>query len=286
DTSTTGIESLGLRVENGRLTGFNASLPGMNFGGAADPETGQATGFTDIIRDGRGYDLTGIISIATSPRKNNANILSVPAIVTTHNKEARIFVGQQVPVISSYLPDTPAGGGVSAGYGYRTTVNSQEIGIELEVKPLIGNDGSVQLEITQRVEDIIEYTEIDGNPQPVVGSRETNSFISARNGEIIVLGGLQRENSSRRTSRLGPIPIIGDLLGSRTRSTDKTDLIFFLRPIVLTGSEADNQEALRRVQGVPQQRAVERALNPDAPSPLDETNDDATRRRPELGPRR
>src|SRR5690606_3336816 len=46
DTSTTGIESLGLRVENGRLTGFNASLPGMNFGGAADPETGQATGFT------------------------------------------------------------------------------------------------------------------------------------------------------------------------------------------------------------------------------------------------
>ncbi|HEX2099754.1 MAG TPA: hypothetical protein VHF69_03765, partial [Candidatus Synoicihabitans sp.] len=125
--------------------------------------------------------------------------------------------------------------------------------------------------------------EIDGNLQPVIGKRETESFISVRNGEIIVLGGLQRENNTRSRSRLGPIPIIGDLFGPRSRSKEKTDLIFFLRPVVLTNTPRDNAEALRRIQGAPQERAVQRALNPDAPHD-DEVPDDESRR-PKLGPR-
>jgi general secretion pathway protein D len=280
DNKTSGIQSLGLNVVNGKLVGFNASLPGMRIGGSVDAE-GNPTGFA--TRDG--YDLTGIITLGTTPRKNDANILSVPAIVTTHNKEARIFVGQETPVISSYLPDTTTGGGIGTGFGgYRTTVSGREVGIELIVKPLIGADGSVQLEIKQKVEDIIDNVEIDGNRQPIIGKRETESFVSVQNGEIIVLGGLQRDSSSYQRNRLGPIPIIGDLFGSRTRSKDKTDLIFFLRPVVLTNTPLDNAEALRRIQGAPQRQAVERALNPDAPRELETAPDDGSR--PRLGPRR
>lgn len=280
DELATGISKLGLNVVNGKLEGFRGTAPGLIVGGGANSD-GEPTDFASFD----GWDLTGFIELTTTPLKSDANILSVPAIVTTHNKEARIFVGQETPVISGYLNDATVGQSAIGG-GYRTTVNFREVGIELKVKPLIGNDGSVQLEISQRVEDLLQPTVIDGNPQPVIGKRETESFISVRNGEVIVLGGLQRENNSRSRSRLGGIPIIGDLLGSRTRAKEKTDLIFFLRPVVLTNSQTDNIEALRRIQGAPQQRAVERALNPDAPSPLDETNDDATRRRPELGPRR
>ena len=282
NNSSTGIDTLGLQVENGRLIGFAASGPGFRTGGF-DAE-GNATGFTQIIRDGRGYDLTGIISLGSSATKSNANILSVPAIVTTHNKEARIFVGQETPVISSYLPDVAGGGtGGTAGYGYRSTVTGREVGIELKVTPLIGDDGSVQLEITQVVSDVLRNTTIDGNPQPIIGKRETESFVSVRNGEIIVLGGLQRDTTNRDRSRLGPIPIIGDLLGGRTRTNEKTDLIFFLRPVVLTNSAADNAEALRRIQGGPQERAVHRALNPDAPR---DENEDNSRRAPvRRGPR-
>jgi general secretion pathway protein D len=273
DNSTSGIESLGLSVENGKLVGFAASLPGLRTGGF-DPETGDATSFMQR----NGYDLTGIVTIASTPRKNNANILSVPAIVTTHNKTGRIFVGQETPVISGFLTDQASTGG---SFGGRTTVNNREIGITLEVKPLIGVNGSVQLEIKQTVEDIIDRTTIDGNDQPIIGKRETESFISVRNGEIIVLGGLQRDTSSRQTNRLGPIPIIGDLFGTRTRSKEKQDLIFFLRPIVLTNTPTDNAEALRRIQGVPQEKALQRALNPDAPRDEElPTTDRAPRRGP------
>jgi general secretion pathway protein D len=258
DSSSTGIQSLGLQVENGKLTGFRGSGAGIAVGGAFDSD-GNPTDFATR----NGYDLTGLIQLSTTPRKNNANILSVPAIVTTHNKTGRIFVGQETPTISSYLPDTTTGG--TTGSGYRTSVSREEIGITLEVKPLIGIDGSVQLEIKQTVEDIIDRTTIDGNEQPIIGKRETESFISVLNGEIIVLGGLQRDTNSHQSNRLGPIPIIGDLFGSRTRSKEKTDLIFFLRPIVLTNTPTDNAEALRRIQGAPQEKALQRALNPDAP---------------------
>ena len=275
DNKTSGIQSLGLNVVNGKLVGFTASLPGMSIGGGGVDEAGNPLPSSFATRDG--YDLTGVIRIGTTPRKNDANILSVPAIVTTHNQEARIFVGQETPVISSYLPDTTSGGGVIGGGlgGYRTTVSGREVGIELVVTPLIGADGSVQLKIKQKVEDIIDNVEIDGNRQPIIGKRETESFISVQNGEIIVLGGLQRDSSSYQRSRLGPIPIIGDLFGSRTRSKDKTDLIFFLRPVVLTNTPLDNAEALRRIQGAPQQQAVERALNPDAPRELETSPSDA-----------
>lgn len=154
-------------------------------------------------------------------------------------------------MISSYLNDNSSVGGNTIGGGYRSTVNSKDIGIQLSVKPLIGNDGSVQLEIKQEVNDILGDITIDGNPQPRIGKRSTESFVTAQSGEIIVLGGMQRTSESRSTSRLGPIPIIGDLLGSRSSEKTRTDLVFFLRPIILTNTSADNAPALERVEQFP-----------------------------------
>ena len=130
------------------------------------------------------------------------------------------------------------------------------------MKPLIGNDGSVQLEITQEVNDILGDITIDGNPQPRIGRRSTNSFVSVKSGDIIVLGGLQRTSKSKSTSRLGPIPILGDLFGARSRENTRTDLVFFLRPTVLTNSPIDNVPAMEQVESLPQEQRdrVKRAL--------------------------
>ena len=117
--------------------------------------------------------------------------------------------------------------------------------------PLIGPDGSVQLEINQTVEDILGEVIIDGNPQPRVGSRRTESFVSVQSGDIIVLGGLQRTSDSKSTSRFGPIPFLGDLFGKRSRSKTRTDLVFFLRPTVLTNTAADNVKAMEQVETFP-----------------------------------
>lgn len=239
DEATSGISELGLQIDGDKLVGFSGAASGI----------GVTNGVFSRPTPGA-LDLAATISLVTTPRKSNTNILSVPNIVTTHNKEGSIFVGEQRPVISSYLNDS-TNTGTNIGTGYRSTVNSKDIGIELKVKPLIGRDGSVQLEIEQEVNDVLGEVIIDGNPQPRIGRRSTNSFVSVHSGDIIVLGGLQRSTDSKSTSRLGPIPFLGDLFGKRSRSNTRTDLVFFLRPTVLTNTAVDNEKAMKQVDGFP-----------------------------------
>ncbi|MBI3885784.1 MAG: type II secretory pathway, component PulD [Opitutae bacterium] len=256
DSQTSGIDALGLQVFSNRLIGIAGSGSGTTVGGI-DP-SGKPTGFASVAGSG---SLAGIISLATTPRKTSANILSMPNIVTTHNKKATIFVGEQRPVISSYLNDSATTGG-ALGTGYRSTVTSKDIGIDLEVTPLIGDDGSVQLEIKQEVNDVTGNITLDGNEQPIIGRRQTESFVSVKSGEIIVLGGLQRNSRTKNTNRLGPLPIIGDLFGTRKRENVRTELVFFLRPVVLANTSADNAEAMRRIDAGPQRDEIRSALDP------------------------
>ncbi len=248
DAASTGIESLGLTVVGDKVVGFEGVLPGISVtkGTLFDATTGAKS-------------LSATLALSATPRKSNTNILSVPNIVTTHNKEANIFVGESRPVISSYQNTGVNTGNV--GSGYTSNVNYREIGIRLTVKPLIGHDGSVQLDIKQEVNDILGDVLIDGNAQPIIGSRTTESFVSAQSGEIVVLGGLQRKTLSKSTSRLAGIPLIGDLLGKRTRENTRTDLVFFLRPYVLTNTASDNAEALSRLERSPQRAEVQSALS-------------------------
>lgn len=253
DNASSGISTLGLQIQADKLVGFAGTGPGISVTDALlsrDPANGS-------------HDLAAAIGLTTTPRKSNVAILSQPNITTTHNRQGSIFVGESRPVISSYLPD---GAGIGSGFGtgYRSTVASKDIGISLSVTPLIGNDGAVQLEIEQEVNDVLGEITIDGNPQPRIGRRTTKSFVSARSGEIIVLGGLQRSSRGRNTNRLGPVPLLGDLLGARSREETRTDLVFFLRPVILTNSAADNSSALRQIGELPasDRERIQKALQP------------------------
>jgi general secretion pathway protein D len=248
DTAATGIESLGLTIKGDKVVGFSGNLPGV-----------AVTNGTLFDATSGARSLSATLALSSNPRKSNTNILSVPNIVTTHNKEANIFVGESRPVISSYQNTGTTN--VNVGAGYQSNVTYKEVGIRLTVKPLIGNDGSVQLDIKQEVNDILGEVLIDGNSQPIIGSRTTESFVSAQSGEIVVLGGLQRKTVSKSTSRLAGIPLIGDLLGKRSRENTRTDLVFFLRPYVLSNTAADNAEALSRLELSPQREEVKSALS-------------------------
>jgi general secretion pathway protein D len=111
------------------------------------------------------------------------------------------------------------------------------------------------------VEDILGSTRLDGNDQPIIGRRTTDSFVSAMSGEIVVLGGLQRTIETKSTTRLGPIPFLGDLFGSSTVLEEKQELIIFLRPYVLNNSAVDNLDAISR--------ATNSALGPEAKKVLE-----------------
>ena len=244
DSETSGFNALGLTVQNGKLVGvggngggFNVSGNPPNLGTTLVPNT--STFVTPAQGTLTGNDLSATIGLVTTPRKGDLKVLSVPAITTTHNKEATIFVGESRPVIT--------GSTVAATTGQVTsTVSQRDIGIQLKVLPLIGKDGAVQLQISQSVEDILGSTQLDGNAQPIIGRRTTDSYVSAMSGEIVVLGGLQRTVTTKSTSRLGPIPIIGDIFGSSTNLEEKQELIIFLRPYVLNSSAVDNLDALSR----------------------------------------
>ncbi len=250
DNASSGIQQLGLTVTGSKLTGFSGAGPGFAVTNGA-----VAAGTND---------LSATIGLTSTPRKSDTNILSNPSVTTTHNKEATIFVGESRPVVTGTTA-TPTGATLATS----STVSQRDIGIELRVLPLIGQDGSVQLQVTQKVEDILGTVILDGNEQPRIGRRETQSFVSARSGEIIVLGGLQRTQLTETAGRLAGIPLIGDLLGSSSEETTKTELLIFLRPYVLTGTAADNAEALRRVDATVQREPVREILDkvPGAPAP-------------------
>ncbi len=245
DNESNGFSTLGLTVQNGKLIGIGGTGAGFGVNGANALTTTNVPANTTQVGGTQGgfntatNDLSATIGLVTTPRKGDLKILSVPAVTTTHNKEATLFVGESRPVIT--------GSTVAGTTGQITsTVSQRDIGITLKVLPLIGKDGAVQLQVSQSVEDILGSTILDGNDQPIIGRRTTDSFVSALSGEIVVLGGLQRTVTTKSTSRLGPIPIIGDLLGSSTNLEEKQELIIFLRPYVLNGSAVDNLDALSR----------------------------------------
>ena len=260
DNESNGISSLGLTVTNGKLVGIGGTGAGFGVNGAnaLAPSTTLNTQTTIPASQGQlapgTNSLSATIGLVTTPRKGDLKILSVPAITTTHNKEATLFVGESRPVIT--------GSSVAATTGQVTsTVSQRDIGITLKVLPLIGKDGAVQLQISQSVEDILGSTILDGNDQPIIGRRTTDSYVSAMSGEIVVLGGLQRTVTTKSTSRLGPIPIIGDIFGSSTNLEEKQELIIFLRPYVLNGSAVDNLDALSR--------AANSAIGPEVKKVID-----------------
>ncbi len=259
DTDINGFNTLGLTVANGKLVGVGGVGAGFNVNGTPAttntllPPNQAAVNASQGTLAANG-NLSATIGLNTTPRKGDLRVLSVPAITTTHNKEATIFVGESRPVIT--------GATIAPQTGQVTSqVSQRDIGIQLKVLPLIGKDGSVQLQVSQSVEDILGSVLLDGNDQPIIGRRTTDSFVSAMSGEIVVLGGLQRKITTKSTSRLGPIPFLGDLFGSSTDVEEKQELIIFLRPYVLNGSAVDNLDALSR--------ATSSAIGPEVKKALD-----------------
>lgn len=255
DNHQSGISALGLKLDGDKLVGFSGTAAGI----AATNGTVTRPGLTGK------WDLAAEIAIGTTPRKSNNTIVSVPAIVTSHGKQSIIFNGETRPVVTGTVS---AAGASTAGLATSSQVTQQQIGTNLTVTPFIGVDGSVQLDIKQKVEDVTGEVQVDNNKQYIVGTRETTSYVTAKTGEIIVLGGFQKRIDTKSTSRFGPIPFLGDLFGSRGKRSYRQELIFFLRPTVLTmNMEKDNAEIMKRVEKLPQRDEIKQQLDPNYQPP-------------------
>lgn len=254
DNHTSGISALGLQISGDKLIGFTGTTASTTITGGTVTRPGGTTAVTG------NYDLAGQIAIGTTPRKSNTTILTIPAIVTSHGKPGKFSDGETRPVIT--------GTTVTAGTASPTTssnVAQQDIGTSLTVTPFIGTDGTVQLDITDlTLTDVIGTVTVDSNTQYIIGKRSATSYLTAKSGEILVMSGFRKKEDRKSTSRLGPIPFLGDLFGTRNKDNKHTELVLFLRPTILTNNSAvDNAETMRRVDQLPTKDDIRKELDPN-----------------------
>ncbi|MBC9890110.1 MAG: hypothetical protein F7B06_09745 [Opitutae bacterium] len=191
---------------------------------------------------------------------NNIRLISVPTIVTTHNKEALIIVGESRPIITGSQSD------ITGGTFTRSTVQYRDIGIELTVTPLIGSDGSIQMQIDQTVDNLGGSVEIDGNEQPIITRRQATSFLTVSDGELITLAGFQdafTDESENQVGILGEIPILNLLFQPRSETNRQQELVFFIRPKILRTSGEAYEDALENAENFGDAELVDKALGGD-----------------------
>jgi general secretion pathway protein D len=159
----------------------------------------------------------------------NANILSTPNLLTLDNEEARIVIGQNVPFITGQYAQT----GSTATATPFQTIERRDVGLTLRVKPQISEGGSVRLQIYQEVSSIRDSTNAAG---VITDKRAIESTVLVDDGQIVALGGLVQDSTSygiEKVPLFGDIPLIGLLFRYETRKQSKTNLMVFLRPVVL-----------------------------------------------------
>lgn len=178
---------------------------------------------------------SAIFNVAEENSK--VKILSAPSIVTTHNKEATINVSRKYPFITGTTTYN------TGNYpSTQNTVDWRDIGIILKVTPLIGDNGVVQLKIEQTASSVLEYMVVNDTKQAIEGTRKAESFVSAKDGETIVLAGLQQNEVSDTDQAvwlLSDIPLLGELFKPTNDKRTRTELVIFIRPSVIKSVTTD-----------------------------------------------
>ena len=189
---------------------------------------GLAIGVGKMKDDGESF--AAILNLVSQDA--NSNILSTPSVMTMDNEISSIIVGQEIPVTT--------GETLSANNSnpFRS-VNRQEIGVKLEVKPQINEGNAVKMEITQEVSSVfgpITSTSTD----LITNKRQIQTTVMVETGETIVLGGLiddDVQESEKKVPVLGNIPLVGRLFKSTSTSRTKRNLIVFLRPTIVRDTD-------------------------------------------------
>ena len=262
NSSLANIIGLALKANSGTLTDTSLLPEGMHLG-IGDFSQGNPFGAL----------------ISALAKDADTNVLSTPTVVTMDNEEAEIIVGQNVPFVTgSYTTSTSTGSSGSStasqvGNPFQT-IQREDVGIKLKVKPQINEGNAVKLEIAQEVSNVVP-TANAATQGPTTNKRSIKTNVLVENGQILVLGGLIDDSlnqSAQKVPLLGDIPLLGNLF--RYRSTDKLkrNLMVFLHPIILrdpgqgTLYTSDKYSYIRDQQLAA--RAKEVSLLPEAQTPV------------------
>jgi len=228
DLSTNATQGFGGTNFGARGTGTNIIDGAVNPGSLGNGlNLGVVRGQVTIPGIGTVTNLAFLARALESDTK--ANILSTPNLLTLDNEEAKIVIGQNVPFITGQYAQT---GAATTATPFQT-IERKDVGLTLRIKPQISEGGSVRLQIYQEVSSVQDQT----NPAGIItNKRSLESSVLVDDGQIIVIGGLIQDstgNTLQKVPLLGDIPLLGALFRYETRTQTKTNLMVFLRPLVM-----------------------------------------------------
>jgi general secretion pathway protein D len=228
---------------------------GTNFGtGGNNIITLQTQGASGNVAPGRGINFGlfnrtgGVYTLGLLGRflqeSGDGNILSTPTLLTLDNEEAKIVVGQNVPFVTGQY--TSANTGSSGTVNPFQTIERRDVGLTLRVKPQISENGTVRLQIFQEVSSISPTVNSSGL---ITNKRSIESNVLVEDGSVVVLGGLLQDEFSGNEDKvpgLASIPILGNLFRSEGRKRNKSNLMVFLRPVVVRDANATQSLSMDR----------------------------------------
>jgi general secretion pathway protein D len=225
-------------------------LLGTNFGAGAKNILGLATGAATGTLPAAGLNIgvatqnNGVYTLGFLARflqqNGDGNILSTPNLLTLDNEEAKIVIGQNVPFVTGQYTNANSGG--TGSVNPFQTIERKDVGLTLRVKPQISENGTVKLAIFQEV-STVQASSVNSATGLITNKRSIESNVLVDDGSIVVLGGLLQDTYSGNNDRvpgLADIPILGALFRSESRSRSKTNLMVFLRPVVIRDASASD----------------------------------------------
>ena len=270
DVAEFGFQWQGLLANNSRTNGVVA---GTNFGalgnllditkatlgGSAAGTTGStaATGISlgQGLNVGLIHNYFGTYGLAAIARllqtQANTNIASTPNLITLDNEEAKIVVGSNVPFVTGQFTNTGGAGALTSPF---QTIERKDVGITLRIRPQIGENGTIRMAIFQESSSLsLDVAPGTSNAGPTTNKRSIESNVVVDDGQILVLGGLIEDRYTQNRSKvplLGDIPYLGALFRSETREKKRTNLMVFLRPVVMRDADTANRLSLDRYEQI------------------------------------
>ncbi len=224
------------------IGGTNFGTGGQNLLNAMTNPTGVGHGLNIMVSKGT-LDVLGVkilnLSMLARFLENDTrtNILSTPNLVTLDNEEAKIVIGQNLPFVTGQYTNT--GGGTTPANPFQT-IERKDVGLTLKIRPQISEGGTIKLTIAQETSSVVQTTAANATG-PVTNKRSLDSTVLADDGAIIALGGLVQdafEGGDEKVPLLGDIPVVGGLFSYNSRKRSKTNLVIFLRPVILRDRDA------------------------------------------------
>lgn len=208
------------------------------------PATGLNVGLATLIA---GKTVLGVFANFLQTT-GEGNILSTPNLLTLDNEEAKIIIGQNVPFVTGQYTNNSSSSGANGTVNPFQTVERKDVGLTLKVKPQISENGTVKLEIFQEVSSV-QASSINSATGLITNKRSIQTNVLVEDGGIVVLGGLLQDeysNNQEKVPLLGDVPLFGNLFKTESRSRKKTNLMVFLRPVVVRDAAATEKLSLDR----------------------------------------